>query len=256
MSPPARTLRFELHFASEVSLGRRHEILRAVVAKLPSGATHPLVELGGDDPDVAELRVIPVGDDVEARVAAAIVGVPEVTLRDRSDHIVGLNGPDLEELQTEADKLAATLTTNNRLHVVQTIGGTSPAPNIKIDRDTAARLGVRASDIDTTLYAASGMTVNTLWTQRGSLPVVVSLGDPGHLEDTLQMTYIRTASGPDVPLSSLTMVEQQVQPTEVLHEGQFPWLGIRVSGPLDELQTALAKLPVPHQIRRDVRAVD
>jgi hypothetical protein len=59
-----------------------------------------------------------------------------------------------------------------------------------------------------------------------------------------------------VPLSAFTTIEQRPRPAEVRHEGQFPWIGIRVSGPLDELQATLAKFPVPQQLRRDVRDVE
>jgi multidrug efflux pump subunit AcrB len=200
--------------------------------------------------------VIPVGDEVQARVTAVIASVPDVTLRDPTDHIVGFTSPDPDELQREADKLAAALATNKRLHVVQTIGGTSLVPNIKVDRDMAARLGLTANDIDMTLYATSGVTATTLFTHEDALPVMVSLGDNDHWVDALAQIYVRSTSGAMVPLSAFITTDQQSQPAEVFHEGQFPWLGIRVNGPLDELQAVLAKSPVPQQIRRDVREVD
>ena len=42
----------------------------------------------------------------------------------------------------------------------------------------------------------------------------------------------------------------------IFHEGQFPWVGVRVAGPLDALNDVLAKLPVPADIKRDVRDPD
>ena len=62
--------------------------------------------------------------------------------------------------------------------------------------------------------------------------------------------------GSVVPLSAFARVTQTSEPTEIIHEGQFPWLGVRVGGPLDELEAVLATLPIPPEMHRELRAPD
>jgi multidrug efflux pump subunit AcrB len=251
--PRARPLAFTLHFDPAFTTPRRLEVLRQVLTQLPAEALQPFVELGAHDPETAELRVVPKGD-VEAAVIQRISMVPGVELRDRHDHIVGLSGPDPAALRTELDKLATALRTDKALTVVETIG-TKVAPdlNVKIDRDTASRLGVTADTIDRTLAASfGGMQVTTKFTQLDQLPVMLSLRDDERGPEVLSKIYARSTTGTMVPLSTFTSLAEASTPTEELHVGQFPWLGMRVSGSLDELQAALAKSPVPADMRRDI----
>jgi multidrug efflux pump len=92
-----------------------------------------------------------------------------------------------------------------------------------IDRVTASRLGISASQIDNTLYDAFGQRqINTLFTQLNQYHVILEAlpkfqKTPNMLDDI----YIDSNSGP-VPLSAFARIEQGSAPLAINHQGQFP----------------------------------
>jgi multidrug efflux pump len=95
---------------------------------------------------------------------------------------------------------------------------------LRIDRDTASRLGITPQAIDDTLYDAFGQRqVATIFTQLNQYHVVLEL-DPRFQLDTsaLRGLYVRSAAGQLVPLSTFTRVEESVAPITINHQGLFP----------------------------------
>src|SRR4029453_15287489 len=120
-----------------------------------------------------------------------------------------------------------------------------------IDRDTAARFGIRPQTIDDTLYDAFGQRqISTIFTQSNQYRVVLEVKPEfqNNLQD-LKHLYLRSAvggqvppsttssqgissststqvpisaAGGQVPLSALTRVETSTAPLAVNHQGQFP----------------------------------
>jgi multidrug efflux pump len=109
--------------------------------------------------------------------------------------------------------------------VTADIQAAAPRATLRIDRDTASRLGITAQAIDDTLYDAFGQRqVATVFTQLNKYHVVLEL-DPKFQFDAsaLGHLYVRsTTTGQLVPLSMFTAVEESVAPITINHQGLFP----------------------------------
>ncbi|KAF0810968.1 RND transporter, Hydrophobe/Amphiphile Efflux family protein, partial [Alcanivorax sp. S71-1-4] len=95
---------------------------------------------------------------------------------------------------------------------------------VDIDRDAAARLGVSVSAIASALQNAFGQRqIATLFTQANQYRVILEV-DPAHAQGlaALQTTYVPTAAGMPVPLSSVARVTQRPAALLINHQGQFP----------------------------------
>ena len=95
---------------------------------------------------------------------------------------------------------------------------------VVIDRDAAGRLGITPASIDTALYNAFGQRlISTIFTQAAQYRVVLEVkpeyqAGPGALNDL----HVPTASGVQVPLSTVARIERRTSPLVVNHLGQFP----------------------------------
>jgi len=96
--------------------------------------------------------------------------------------------------------------------------------SLKIDRDTAARLGIQPQAIDDTLYDAFGQRqVSTIFTQLNQYRVILEVKPEFQRNpDSLKHIYVRSGSGEQVPLSAFTTLEPTVAPLLISHQGQFP----------------------------------
>jgi len=95
---------------------------------------------------------------------------------------------------------------------------------LEIDRDTAARLGVTMATIDNTLNSAYGQRqIATLFTQANQYRIVLGV-DPRYARDPadLDRLYVATASGAQVPLTSLARVVERPAALLISHQAQFP----------------------------------
>jgi multidrug efflux pump len=93
-----------------------------------------------------------------------------------------------------------------------------------IDRDTASRFGITPQMIDDTLYDAFGQRqVSTIFTQSNQYHVVMEV-DPYFQRnpDSLKSIYVRAPDGSQVPLSTITHLEETNAPLTITHQGQFP----------------------------------
>jgi len=119
--------------------------------------------------------------------------VQNITVNDRvsrTQYQYALTDPDMDQLNTLADKFAAKLQKLPDLEDVATDQQTgAPAIQLDIDRVTASRLGIAPATIDNTLYDAFGQRqVTTLYTQTNQYHVVLETGpqwqtNPGSLND-------------------------------------------------------------------------
>ena len=95
---------------------------------------------------------------------------------------------------------------------------------IKIDRDTASRLGISASLIDNTLYDAFGQRqISTMFTQLNQYYVILEVLP--HLQEMsrgLDNIYVNTATGGAIPLGAFTTISQGTAPLLISRQGQFP----------------------------------
>ena len=136
-----------------------------------------------------------------------------------------LQGEDLAELNTWAPRLLQKFRSMPELRDTNTDQQDKGLEtNVVIDRDTAARLGIAPADIDNALYDAFGQRqVSTIYEQLNQYHVVMEV-DPKFQEspDTLNSVYVRSSSGPMVPLSAFTHFGPSNTALAVNHQGQFP----------------------------------
>ncbi len=166
--------------------------------------------------------------------------VQDLTVEDRvsrTQYQYTLEDTDANELNTWTDRLVDKLKTLSSLRDVATDqqnGGMQTT--LVIDRDTAARLGIGMQQIDDTLYDAFGQRlVSTMFTQLNQYHVVLEVG-PGYRNNPadLQNIYVKSSTGPVVPLGSFTHYEQSAAPLTVNHQGQFPVVTISFNLPRNE----------------------
>jgi multidrug efflux pump len=98
-----------------------------------------------------------------------------------------------------------------------------PQVTVTIDRDAAARLGVRTADIDNALNNAySQRQVSTIYAQRNQYKVVLEIDPKLQIDPSLlNRLYVGAAGGIQVPLSSVARFERGTAPLTVNHQGQF-----------------------------------
>ncbi len=95
---------------------------------------------------------------------------------------------------------------------------------IRVDRDTASRLGITMADIDNALYDAFGQRlISTIYTQSSQYRVVLSqqTGMAPGLQ-ALQNIRLTNSDGGTIPLTSIARVEQRHSLLAINHLDQFP----------------------------------
>lgn len=126
---------------------------------------------------------------------------------------------------------------------------------VEIDRDAAARLGVRVSDISSALQSAYGQRqIATLFTQANQYRVVLEV-DPEYAQGlkALENSYVATSSGKPVLLSTLAKISQRPAPVLINHQSQFPSTTISfnlagdasLGAAIDAIEAAQADLDLP-----------
>ncbi len=165
-------------------------------------------------------------------IALFMQPVQDLTVEDRvsrTQYQYTLEDPDTQELQLWTGKLMEKLKGVPELRDLATdqqMGAV--AISLVIDRVTAARLGISAQQIDSTLYDAFGQRqVSTLFTQLNQYHLVLEAmpsfqKSPNNLNDI----YVQSASGGAVPLGAFTHFETKSAPLSINHQGQFPCVTI------------------------------
>ncbi|MGB7256912.1 MAG: efflux RND transporter permease subunit, partial [Pseudolabrys sp.] len=117
--------------------------------------------------------------------------------------------------------------------------------NVVIDRQAAARLGVRIQDIDNALNDAfSQRQISTIYTQRNQYRVIFEV-DKKYQRDPTDMTqlYVSGKGNTQVPLSTVAHFERSIAPLVVNHQGAFPSTTITYNLTPDmPLETATANI--------------
>ena len=129
---------------------------------------------------------------------------------------------------------------------------------LKIDRDTASRLGILPQTIDDTLYDAFGQRqVSTIFTQLNQYHVILEVSPQFQQNpDALKQIYVHSTSGAQVPLSAFTQYSSEMTPIAVNHQGQFPVVtlsfnlaeGASLGQAVDAIKTAEQAIDLPPSI--------
>jgi multidrug efflux pump len=174
----------------------------------------------------------------------------------RTQYQFSMQDPNAAELSAYATRFVQRLKALPELEDVASdlqTGGRQVA--LQIDRQTAARLGLTAQNIDDALYDGFGQRqVSTLFTQLNQYHLIMEVEpefqtDPSRLNDI----YLNGTSGTPVPLSAITQASLEPAPLALNHMGQFPAttvsFNLAPNASLGEAVTAIDKvredLPAP-----------
>ncbi|TBQ51826.1 MdtB/MuxB family multidrug efflux RND transporter permease subunit, partial [Klebsiella quasipneumoniae] len=175
---------------------------------------------------------------VISRLQQAVDGVPGVALYlqptqdltidttvSRTQYQFTLQANSLEALSTWVPPLLSRLQAQPQLADVSSDWQDKGlAAYIKVDRDSASRLGISMADVDNALYNAFGQRlISTIYTQANQYRVVLEQ-DTEATSGLAALENIRLTSsdGGIVPLTAIATVEQRFTPLSVNHLDQFP----------------------------------
>ncbi|HBU9979891.1 TPA: MdtB/MuxB family multidrug efflux RND transporter permease subunit, partial [Klebsiella pneumoniae] len=175
---------------------------------------------------------------VISRLQQAVDGVPGVALYlqptqdltidttvSRTQYQFTLQANSLEALSTWVPPLLSRLQAQPQLADVSSDWQDKGlAAYIKVDRDSASRLGISMADVDNALYNAFGQRlISTIYTQANQYRVVLEQ-DTEATPSLAALENIRLTSsdGGIVPLTAIATVEQRFTPLSVNHLDQFP----------------------------------
>jgi len=154
--------------------------------------------------------------------------VQELSIEDRvsrTQYQFSLTSPEASTLDTLVPKLLEQLRLSPALADIATdLQSNGLQAFIDIDRDAAARLGVKVSDIAGALQTAYGQRqIATLFTQANQYRVVLEV-DPDYAQgiQALANTYVASNSGKPVLLSNVATISQRPAPLLISHQSQFP----------------------------------
>ncbi len=171
-----------------------------------------------------------------------------------------LQDDDLDELNEWAPRMLRKLQT-----MPEITDASSDAQNrgleasLQIDRDTAARLGISARQIDDALYDAFGQRqVSTMYTQLNQYHVVMEVAPQfWQSPETLGDVYLPSTTGAPVPLAAFTHFAPSTTALAVNHQGQFPAVtlsfnltpGMSLGDAVDAIGRASREIGMPSSIR-------
>jgi len=143
----------------------------------------------------------------------------------RAQYQFTLQGPDTEQLYTDAAKLEA------RLHEIGDLTDvssdlllTNPQANVTLDRARMVALGLTADQVEGAMSSAFGARqVAQIYAPTNAYQVIMRVA-PAYQRDpsALNLVYVRTPQGQQVPLSAVTRVVSGIGPLSVNHTGQLP----------------------------------
>jgi multidrug efflux pump len=177
-------------------------------------------------------------DQVIGRLRAKLSHVPGATLYLQAVQDLRIGGrqsnaqfqytlqtTDLAELNAAAPRMLAKLRTLPELRDVSTDQqNRGLQASLRIDRDTASRLGILPQAVDDTLYDAFGQRqASTIFTQLNQYHVVLEVAPVFQQNpDALKAIYVKSSTGAQVPLSAFTDFAPTHTPLAVTHQGLFP----------------------------------
>ncbi|MFB3884852.1 MAG: multidrug efflux RND transporter permease subunit [Thermodesulfobacteriota bacterium] len=143
----------------------------------------------------------------------------------RTQYHYVLEDPDIDELNRFVPKLVEGLRAQPALSDVSSDQqNRGLRVSVAIDRSTASRLGITPQLVDDTLYDAFGQRqISTIFTQLNQYRVILSVRpDFQKGPEKLRTIYLRSITGGQVPLDTITRVEETTGPLLISRQGQFP----------------------------------
>ncbi len=186
----------------------------------------PLSERGSRAPAIAAR----ITQAVRALPAASLYLQPvqDLTIEDRisrSQYQYTLEAVTQEQLQEWTPRITAALSAEKALaDVTHDLRHKGRMAYVNIDRDTAGRMGVSISAINTALYNALGQRlISTIYTQTSQYKVVLEIApqfrEPARILDNI---FVKSSKGSPVALNMLAQLEERPATLSVNRQGQFP----------------------------------
>ena len=212
---------------------------------------------------------------VTARLRRALSGIEGLnvwffTARDiragarmgRSQYQFTFWSPDFEALYAWVPKVVDRLSTVPGLTDVSTDrerGGLQAS--ISVNRQAAARLGVRIQDINAALNNAFAQRqISNIYTERNQYRVILEV-DPKYQRSPADLAriFVPGRDGVQVPLAALIDVRETLSPLVVNHQGSFPAVtisygldpGMTLADARAAIDRAVAELRMPDSIRAE-----
>ena len=193
---------------------------------------------------------------------AFLQGVQDLTIGGRmgnAQYQYTLQGDHLDELMTWAPKVEAQL---RQLPQIADLNSDKQnkgqETDLVIDRKTAARMGITAQAIDSTLYDAFGQRqVSTTYIQLNQYYVVMEVAPKfWQRPETLKYIYVKSSNGTVVPLSAFARYTSSTTSLAVAHQGQFPAVtfsfnlpvGVALGDAVKAVNGAMNKIMLPTTI--------
>ena len=185
--------------------------------------------------------------------------VQELSIEDRvsrGQYQFSLSSPDSAELSLWTERLIDHLRDAPALaDVAGDLQDRGLQAWVDIDRDAAARLGIRVSDVADALYDAFGQRqVSTIFTHANQYRVVLEVDGRFQLgPDAIGRIHVATADGRQTPLSGIARIETRAAPLMVSHVGQFPAStvsfnlapGASLGEAVEQIEAARAEIGLP-----------
>jgi multidrug efflux pump len=171
---------------------------------------------------------------------------------------VSLEGADTKLVTEWTEKLAERMSRSSKLrNVVPDARQGGLAAFVDIDRDTAARLAISASDVDDALYSAFGQRiVSTIFTETNQYRVILE-ADPSLIRSPADLGQIHLqGTGGATPLSAISTIRQAPAALQVTHVEQFPAAtigfdtapGVSLGAAVDQIRKAEKAIAMPPSV--------
>ena len=169
---------------------------------------------------------------------------------------LSLQGADTPGVQAAAAEMADALGSVNKVrNIYNDSGQRGTAAFVDLDRDTASRLGITATDVDNALYSAFGQRiVSTIFTETAQYRVILEARpDLLTTPDSIGLLHLQTDAGGATPLSSLATVREGTAPLQITHVAQFPAAtigfdpapGVSLGAAVDAVRDRIAQIGLP-----------
>jgi multidrug efflux pump len=172
---------------------------------------------------------------------------------------LSIEGADTKTVTEWANKLSEAMARRKEVrNVVTDAGATGAAAFVNIDRDSASRLSVTASNIDDALYSAFGQRiVSTIFTETNQYRVILEAQQPADMSlDALSNLQLRTGSGQPTPLSAIASITEQAAPLQITHVAQYPATtigfdtasGVKLGTAVNAIKEAAQEIKLPASV--------
>jgi len=169
---------------------------------------------------------------------------------------LSLEGADTASVQAAAAKVTDALGSVDKVrNIYNDSGQRGAAAFIDLDRDTASRLGITATDVDDALYSAFGQRiVSTIFTETAQYRVILEARpDLLTTPESVGLLHLQTDAGGATPLSSFARVREGTAPLQITHVAQFPAAtigfdpapGVSLGAAVDAVRNRIAEIGLP-----------